>query len=91
MKDEPAAARLRFDLLGQRSKSDAPGVKSGYGLNQMLERPAESVESLNDQRVTCTQMCEGFCKSRSLRFAAISNVLKYFLAPRGSEGITLQF
>jgi hypothetical protein len=91
MKNEATATGFGFDPFRQRPKSDAASMKTRHALDQMFERPSESIESPNDERVTRPKMSQCLVQSVSVCGSAARDVREYFLTACCRERVLLEF
>lgn len=90
MEDELAAGGGGIDLLGETFEANSPPLQLGDGLDQVLERAAQPIESPDDQGVALPYIRERLIESRSALLGAGHDVSMDRLTPRRGEGILLQ-
>jgi hypothetical protein len=87
---EPSAGRGRVYVLGQAAKADPSLVKHGDRVDQVPQRPAETIKAPNHQRVTRPQMIKATLQLRPRLERARSSVDEHPRAAGACQRVALQ-
>ena len=90
MKDQFPSARGRINILGEAFEADAPLMEGRDGFDQVLERAAEPIESLDDQRIALAQIEQGILESWAFGHAAADGVGERLPTPSFRKRILLK-
>src|SRR3954467_14646180 len=90
MKYQLAAWRRRVDGFGRALEADPLPLQLAHQLDQVLERPAQPVETPDHQHIALPQQLRGPLQPVTLHLAAAGRVLDDLAAPCHLESVALQ-